>query len=243
MALVLSIVALLAGPFVYALGQRNYSAHQIFDGFIFITIAGIVCVHIIPDALDTGGLWALGFLGLGLAFPVLLERVFNRAMHEAHGFILLMAALGLVIHAIVDGIALLPLNPTSHGTASIADNPLAIGVILHRLPIGMAIWWSLRPNFSTAVALAAYAVVILATAASYLFSDPVIALAKTASVAYFQAFVAGSLVHVVAFGVSHTHDGHIEPGPTTVSPHRNWGYRSGILLGLFVLFTAPHLTG
>ena len=243
MALVLSILALVAGPFVYALGQKNHNAHQIFDGFIFITIAGIVCVHIIPAALDTGGLWALGFLGLGLIFPVVLEKVFDRAMHEAHGFILLMAALGLVLHAIVDGVALLPLNPADGSAARLADNPLAIGVILHRLPIGMAIWWSLRPHFSTGVALATYAIVILASSASYLFGDPVIALAKTASVAYFQAFVAGSLVHVVAFGVSHTHDGHIEPGPVAVSPHGNWGYRLGILLGLFVVFTTPHLSG
>ena len=243
MALLLSIVALLAGPFVYALGQRTRHGHQLFDGFIFITIAGIVCVHIIPAALDTGGTWALGFLALGLAFPVLLERVFDRAMHGAHGFILLVAALGLVMHAIVDGIALLPLNPADDGLETLASNPLAIGVILHRLPIGMAIWWSLRPHFSPRVALATYAVVILATAASYFLGDPVIALAQTAGVAYFQAFVAGSLVHVVAFGVSHTHDGGVEPGSTAVSPHGNWGYRLGILIGLFVVFTTPHVGG
>ena len=244
MALVLSIAALLAGPFVYRLGQRNRNAHQLFDGFIFITIAGIVCVHIIPAALDVGGVWALGFLALGLAFPVALEKLFRRALHEAHVFILLLAALGLMMHAIVDGIALLPLNPSSSDTtATLADNPLAIGVILHRLPVGMAIWWSLRPHFSTLVAVITYGVIIVATGTSYFFSDSVSAMAQTASVSYFQAFVAGSLVHVVAFGVSHTHDEHVEPGPSDASQYGSWGYRLGILLGLFVVFTTPHVSG
>ena len=55
MLLALSIVALLAGPAVYTFGRRNRIARQILDGFIFITIAGIVTVHIIPEALVGGG--------------------------------------------------------------------------------------------------------------------------------------------------------------------------------------------
>ena len=74
MLLILSIAALLAGPFVYTLGKRNAVARQILDGFIFITIAGLVTVHIIPDSLVGGGNLAILFLALGIAFPVLLER-------------------------------------------------------------------------------------------------------------------------------------------------------------------------
>ena len=55
MLLALSIVALLAGPMIYTYGRRNRIARQILDGFIFITIAGIVTVHIIPEALIGGG--------------------------------------------------------------------------------------------------------------------------------------------------------------------------------------------
>jgi len=244
MTFVLSTLALLAGPFLYALGQRNHHAHQVFDGFIFISIAGIICVHIIPSALDGGGIWALGFLAMGLLFPVALEKLFNGALLEAHIFILLMAALGLVVHAIVDGVALLPLNAHPPlNSSGLSDNPLAIGVILHRLPIGMAIWWSLRPHFSTWVAIATYAMIICATAAGYFFSDSVVAMGQTASISYFQAFMAGSLVHIVAFGVTHTHDGHVEPGPDAASQYGSWGYRLGILAGLFTLFTTSYLGG
>lgn len=236
----LSVAVLLAGPFVYALGQRRPTARQVLDGIIFITIAGIVCVHIIPDAIQVGGLYAFLFLALGLVFPGLIERQFEKSIREAHVFILVLAALGLALHATIDGIALLPLGEaalTSSGGRSLVDNQLALSVILHRLPIGMAIWWSIRPGFGTAVAAGVFALVILATAIGYFFGTAVIELAETRSVSYFQAFVAGSLVHVVAFGVTHDHAGHIESAPQA----KSWAYRVGILVGMFLVFTMPHV--
>jgi hypothetical protein len=246
MALLLSILALVAGPFVYALGRRQPDLRQILDGFVFITIAGIVCVFIVPKAIDAGGPFAIAFALLGLAFPVAIERFFDSAMHEAHVFILVLAALGLVVHATLDGIALLPLNEAdvdyltqSSGLfGSLFDNQLALGVILHRLPVGMAIWWSVRTSFGRPVAIGTFAAIILATTVAYLQGQEVMALAAAPSVAYFQAFVSGSLVHVVAFGVSHDHHEHAQTAKTA---EKAWAYRVGILLGMFVVFTAPHL--
>ena len=227
MNLILSILALLLGPVIYALGRQNRTARHILDGFIFITIAGIICVNIIPEALAVGGTSAIVFLVIGIAFPVVIERGFHGAFHEAHILVLVVAALGLIIHAIIDGIALLPAQ----------GRDLAHAVILHRLPVGMAIWWSLRPNLGVSVAITAFAAISIATAVSYVFGGPMVELAEARSIAYVQAFVSGSLIHVVAFGVTHDHGGHIEP----VAQSQNWGYRLGILLGLFLVFTAPQL--
>jgi hypothetical protein len=227
MLLILSIAALLAGPFVYTLGKRNAVARQILDGFIFITIAGLVAVHIIPDSLLGGGNLAILFLALGIAFPILLERGLHESFHAAHALVLALAALGLVIHSVLDGIALLP------GT----NGKLAYAVILHRLPIGMAIWWSLRPNLGMAAAATAFGLIIVSTAAAFVFGAPVIDLAEARGVAWLQAFISGSLIHIVAFGVSHDHDAHIEPA----ARFQDWGYRVGILAGLFLVFTAPQL--
>ena len=228
MTFALSVLALVLGPYLYALGQKTPTARQILDGFIFITIAGIVCVEIIPQSIGNGGAYAVGFLLLGLAFPVVLEKHFSKAVPHAHEVVLILAALGLILHAAIDGIALLPLN----GSESVLDNKLAIGVILHRLPVGMAIWWSVRPQFGTGVSIAVFVVIIAATAGAYFLGSPVIAVA---SIAWFQAFVAGSLVHIVAFGVSHDHDAHIDVDPSKSS----WGYRAGVLLGLFLIFFLP----
>lgn len=227
MNLALSILALLLGPVIYALSRKNHVARQILDGFIFITIAGIICVNIIPEALVAGGTLALLFLLLGLAFPVLVEHGFSSALHEAHIVVLILAALGLMIHATIDGIAILPAQ----------GNDLAHAVILHRLPVGMAIWWSLRPTLGTPVAVGAIVMISLATAVSYILGAPMVELAEARSLALIQAFVAGSLIHIVAFGFTHEHDAHIEP----VAKSQDWSYRVGILLGLFLVFTAPEL--
>jgi len=227
MNLALSILALLLGPVIYGLSRKNPVARQILDGFIFITIAGIICVNIIPEALAVGGTLALLFLLLGLAFPVIVEHGFSSALHEAHIVVLILAALGLIIHATIDGIAILPAQ----------GNDLAHAVILHRLPVGMAIWWSLRPTLGTPVAVGAIVMISMATALSYILGAPMVELAEARSLAMIQAFVAGSLIHIVAFGFTHDHDAHIEP----VAKSQDWSYRVGILLGLFLVFTAPEL--
>jgi hypothetical protein len=247
MAFTLSVLALVLGPFVYAVGRRRPNVRQLLDGFIFITIVGIVCVHIVPEAIATGGLPTVAFLAIGLLFPVLVERQFARSLREAHVFILLLAALGLALHATIDGIALLPLGPPANSpespdhthrvTEALFDSPLALGVILHRLPVGMAIWWSVRPHFGVPTAIATFILIIAATAVAYFFGAPVVELTEARSLAYFQAFVAGSLVHVIAFGVSHDHGGHIEP----VAHAAGWSYRTGILLGMFLVFTVPNV--
>lgn len=233
MLLALSILALLAGPVVYTMGRRNRVARQILDGFIFITIAGIVTVNIIPEALIGGGGLAVLFLALGIVFPVVLERGLHHRFHAAHAIVLALAALGLVIHSALDGIALL--------LAPVAENGqrLAWAVILHRLPIGMAIWWSLRPNLGLAAALTAFVLIIGSTTAPVLLGTQVHEITGARSIAWLQAFVSGSLIHIVAFGVSHDHDKHVEP----VAQFQDWGYRLGILIGLFLVFTAPELHG
>lgn len=229
--LLLGSLALLLGPFVYEFGRQRPDVRQLLDGLVFITIAGIVCVHIVPAAVASGGVPAIVSLIVGLAFPVVLESRFHDAMPKAHGFIVLLAALGMVVHAALDGIAL---APDRDGGSAWAGNSLAASVILHRLPVGMAIWWSLRPNFGTPAAVAAFAMVIAATSIAYLSAGPLVEFAGAPGIAWFQAFVAGSIVHIIAFGASH---GHAIEGNAR---HNGWAYRVGILLGLLLIFALPH---
>ncbi len=237
----LSVLALLLGPAIYAWGRHRPTLRQILDGFVFVTVAGIVCVSIIPDAIRAGGAMAVVFLLLGLGFPVAIERAFHRSLQQAHVFIVVLAAIGLLVHALIDGIALLPASAggVAGGTASasVFDNPLAVGVILHRLPVGMAIWWSVRPTFGIFAASTTLVLLIAATGVAYFLGAPAVELAAGGPLALFQAFVAGSLVHVVAFGVEHDHAGHGEGADRFVG----WGFKSGVLIGLFTLFALPYL--
>ena len=75
MSFIFSVIALLLGPFVYLLANRREISKQIFDGLIFITIAGIVCVYIIPQSIQIGGILAIIFVAFGLIFPYILENL------------------------------------------------------------------------------------------------------------------------------------------------------------------------
>jgi hypothetical protein len=195
MTLILSIAALLLGPVIYTAGRRNRIAKRVLDALILLAIAAIVAVHVVPEALQHGGAMAVFVILLGLVFPMLLERLFRKATDTAHLFIVALAAAGLLIHAVVDGVALIPEN----GAA------LAYAIVLHRLPVGMAIWCVVRPNFGTGVAVGVFAVVIIATAAGYFVGGSIVELAETRTLAMLQAFISGSLIHVVVFRHGHHH--------------------------------------
>ncbi len=192
----LSTAALLIGPLLYAAAGGHRVSRRVLDIIIALSIGFIILVHIVPEALRQGGNLAIVILLLGIAFPMLLERLFKKATDTAHTVIVAIAGLGLLLHAWIDGVALLPESGTG----------LAHAIILHRLPVGMAIWWAIRPNFGVLVSATVFAFLIAATALGFLVGDVLLEIADMRALALLQAFVSGSLIHVVIFGVKHHHD-------------------------------------
>lgn len=190
MNFLLSTIALLLGPVIYALGRRNATAERLLDAFVIVAIAWIVGVHIVPEVIATGGVAAVGLIAVGMAFPFVLRRIFHLASSQMRFTLLSLAATALALHAIIDGIALLPAM----------GDPLSVAVILHRLPIGMAIWWTFRPAIGRTAAITAFVILIGATAFSYFLADPVVDMLESRTLAYFQAFVSGSLIDLVVVG-------------------------------------------
>ena len=249
MNLILSLVALALGPVLYGLIQRNDFARSVLDGLLFVTIAGIVVVHIVPDVFHVAGFMALAFLAAGVAFAFFVERQPAASGGDRYTWVVLLGALALVIHAAMDGIALIPgdhlheMELGGHddhgheeGLSELLGNHLALGVILHRIPVGMAIWWALRPRLGNPIAIGAMVLIAVATSAAYLLGDTVIELMEVRSVAWFQAFVAGTLLHVIVFSsigrnLHVTDESH---------PHTAIGERLGVVAGLFLLFLIPH---
>lgn len=267
MLLVLSLVALALGPVLYGVFREMVAVRRSLDGFLFVAIAGLVVVHIVPEVYEIAGLQAIGFLALGIAFAFGVERRPLLKGGDRYVWVVMLGALGLALHAAMDGIALLPgdlLHGHDHDHGESADsshsheeglhsheeglhsheggldelltNHLALGVILHRIPVGMAIWWTLRPIMGTAIAAGALALIALATSAAYLFGEPVIHLMQTSAVASFQAFVAGTLLHVIVFS-SIRRSG--EASETRLS-YNSISERVGILAALCLVFLVPH---
>jgi uncharacterized membrane protein YraQ (UPF0718 family) len=182
----LAVAMLALGPLVLAVTGRLPGVLPLVDGFVLVSVGGLVIADVIPEAFERGG-WLVAVLVLaGLVGPTLLERWLHRAAAAVHRTALLLGVAGLALHGFLDGVAL----------AGTQGHATALAVVLHRLPEGLTLWWLLRPTYGagwTAVAIGALAA---ATASGALL--PIGAqLADGVGVAWVQALVAGSLLHVV----------------------------------------------
>ena len=229
MFLVVAILALLSGPLLFEFGRLGSRTSAFLDGFAFITIAGLFLFGILPEAIDTGGRVTWVFAALGLAFPLLVERLFHDAARRAHLVFLALGMLGLIAHCMLDGLILVGAELDGHA-AHAAGEQLGVAVILHNMPKGIALWFLLAPTFGRRVAGAVLLALIGGTTLGYVLGPSALILLTGTGVAWFQAFVAGSILHVVVHGiVAHEH-----PVPGVVPPR--WPERLGLLTGLVLLF-------
>ncbi len=222
--LLASIAALLTGPLAYRFARRGTTL-TILDGFVFVAISGLVILSVLPEAIVHGGWMAIVLIVAGFVGPTVAEHLFHRAAKGTHVAALILGLVGLCLHALIDGAAL------GGGLALQAGGQLPAAVVLHRLPVGLASWWLLRPHFGTAVASLALAAVAGATAAGYAVGPADL---TVGSVAWFQAFVGGSLLHVVFFRPhldAHTHG----KTATTTASRRSEGVGALIALALLAV--------
>lgn len=245
MTFLFSTLALFVAPLVYGALERYRATRDALEGFVLLTVAGIVALHIVPGAWRLAGPASLVFLVVGGLFPLVLERIYRRVLERAHLVVLVLAAVGVVVHAVLDGIALLP----EAGSQGLLENELALGVILHRLPVGVAVWWVLRPQFGPLPALLVMGLIVVATGGSYYFGAGLLD-ADLTSLALFQSFIAGSLLHVATVGTVDGHSGqHGEAHPSPLrhglvaflgSRSRSAAFWIGMGVGLVAVLLLPH---
>jgi hypothetical protein len=197
--LLATLLALAAGPALYAAGRRSARTLAFLDGFVLVSIAGLVVLEVVPGTFTQGGPWSFAFLLAGLFGPTLLEALFRRVERQAHIGALALAVVGLVFHALADGVVLAPA-----GGAHPQDWALPLAVVAHSVPVGMAVWWLLAPSFGAGPPLAALLAMGAGTLAGYAFSEPLNTMLGQQAWAWFQSLVAGSILHVI-FGRPHLH--------------------------------------
>ncbi len=217
--LIASLLALAAAPLLHRLALRSARTLAVLDGFVFVAIGGLVLGHVLPHAIEAGGLGVLLVAVLGLFGPGLLERSLEARGRQAHALALLLATLGLLFHGLVDGFAL-----ASADGATRSDVILPLAVLLHRVPEALTIWWLLRPAHGVAIASGALALVGACTLVGYHAGDALFGATVPAWLGWFQALVAGSLLHVM---IHRSHP--VEAGLDTRAAS-GWGGLAGIAL-------------
>lgn len=210
--LFLTLLALVAGPLLYGVARRGPRALAFLDGFVLISIAGLVVLEVVPGTYMEGGAWSFAFLLAGLFGPTLLERLFRRAQREAHIGALALAISGLVLHALADGAVLAPRDGV--------DWALPAAVVLHSIPVGMGVWWLLAPSFGRGPPLLALLAMGLGTLAGYRYGLSLSGMMGQEAWAWFQSLVAGTLLHVI-FGRPHLHGA--EPAPAAPARYEGFG--------------------
>lgn len=217
--LVLSLTALALAPALVQAAQGRVSLLAALDGFVVTAVAGLVLLHILPLALAEGGLWAIPAAVLGFLVPGLFEHRLARRQRHGHGhggpghahahahddhhdhdhaeprtsalfFVLILAGLGL--HALVDGAAIA--LPDAHGHA---DDALGLGVVLHRLPLAMALWSLARPAWGKAWAGGVLGFMGALTTLGFILAETVLHDLPSGALGVVQAGVGGGLLHLL----------------------------------------------
>lgn len=190
--LVLSLLVLAVGPVLHQLARVTGSMLAALDGFVFITIGGLVFIHIVPETYHLAGWPAFAALALGLLGPGLVEHRLGRIARQAHAVALLLALAGIGLHAFTDGLAL-----GQGGHAHGGEHMLPMAVVLHRLPVGLMVWFLIRPVYGLPLALATLVLIGVATVLGFSLGEAAIGGMANDGRGLFQALVAGTLLHVV----------------------------------------------
>jgi hypothetical protein len=233
--LFLSIAGLALGPVLDRFVRRQLPVVAFLEGFVAATILGLVLGHILPEAVEIGGWLCLPAALLGLVGPQLAERWGAGSDLPIHGTVAVFAVAAIFLHTLMDGAALAAAH---HAPQEQAASALAIGVVLHRLPVGLTLWWLVRRGVGTTAAVGALAGICLGTVAGFSAGEAVVHRLDTASVALFQALVGGSLIHVVLHRSLTEEQGSLDAGELG----RIWGLSwsgVGALLGIAALLAVP----
>ena len=123
----------MAGALLYAWLHNRLGIVRLVDGFVYVAIPVLVIFH---TWTNQGNVWAFVALFLGVIIPFIIERLSQKLAPHTDNMALLAGISGLFLHAFLEGAAL-----------SIPKEVyFTYAVLLHRIPVGIMIWWLLHPR-------------------------------------------------------------------------------------------------
>lgn len=191
--LLLSTVALLVGPCLHRFAARVGWAIAALDGFVLLIVGGVVVGQLLPHSFTAAGWPAILIAALGYFAVRQLERAQHHIGQSAHDAALLIGLAGFAFHEFLDGVALV-----ASGGEHPADTLLPLAIVLHRVPIGLSIWWLMRPRLGRSWALFGLALAAAATVLGYGLGAELPVHFGGKWTGLFQGLVSGALLHVVS---------------------------------------------
>jgi hypothetical protein len=196
--LLASVAATAAGPLIFPRLKRSHGWLARLDSFLLVSLAGLVVVVVLPHAIsEAGPAVLLAALAGGLG-PIWFERRHARGHHPGVASVALLA---LGLHMFLDGAALTSDHAADEGAS------LAVAVILHRFPVGMAIGARLPSRLAWPVLVA----VVTFTACGYFVGDAALPHLSPTMVAWFDALMGGLVLHVALEPDVHCGANHASP--------------------------------
>ncbi|MEE2961736.1 MAG: permease [Myxococcota bacterium] len=192
-----SCLALMVGPLLLRFAGPRPALVATLDGFVLVTVLGLVFLHIFPEAVAVAGSSALIAAVVGILLPLLLEKVASQPVKTktVRPILLLLALSALAVHGLMDGAALIQ-HGALHGEELGSDAALGLGVLLHRLPLGLAVWWMVCSTFGSRVATCILAGLMVVTCVGYFAGAALVASLSFEGVTIFQALMGGTILHV-----------------------------------------------
>lgn len=184
---------------LYRVLHPHPRATKLVDGFVYVAVPLLVAWQVLPHVRDAGSAVPLLVVGVGFLLPALAERASHALAHRTDDLAIIVGLSGLALHALLEGAAFAP------GDGAV-DDALALAVILHRIPVGLVIWWLIRPRFGQRAATLGVASVVFATLGGFGLGSEILGGAHGPGAEMYQMFVSGSLVHVVYHQGRHDHD-------------------------------------
>ena len=127
-------------------------------------------------------------VALGAGLLAVVERLSRTLARYTDDVTIVFAVLGLSVHALLEGSAL---------TAG-ASPAFVLAVVVHRVAVGLLIWWLVAPRHGVRAAGAGVGAILVGTLAGYVVGAGVITDAPfVIDRVLLEAFVAGTLLHVV----------------------------------------------
>ena len=165
----LSVIALLIGPLLFQIAKKSRNFLALLDGYIFLAVPGILLFLMAPELIEMAGEPVLFYVMVGFIMPIVFERLNKQLSRRYDRLAAVLGILGLLTHTVIEGSAL---HIADHSNERFALSFQAM-VFLHRLPVGLFVWWMLHPLLGKIAAMAGLMSLVFGTGIGFMAAETV----------------------------------------------------------------------